>query len=232
MLFIPLGFNEPLVGEIRKLGPRAKRYSWAFAGNLKGSRGEMLKAFEHIPPSSVVTNTAGFMRDLPISDADVAEMYSSSHFVLCPFGSLSPDTWRIMEALEAGAIPVSVKMKGLDYFRYVFGNHPFIVADNWEHAAESVQTLLIDPPRLRAAHETVQEWYVNFTARLSADLINLLSGDSTNIQSEQFRYQKHARWNPWVRFVFWLHFRWPSVSKHMKHQVDKLHRLWVRYRPK
>lgn len=132
-----------------------------------------------------------------------------------------------MEALEAGAIPVTIKMKGLDYLRYVFGDHPFIVAKNWEEASCLVKSLLIDPVSLELQREAVVSWYRDFTERLSDDLITLARGYSSTLSSEQFRYQKRSRWNPRVRSIVWLHFRWPSLASRLRRPFDGVYRTWT-----
>lgn len=223
VFFIPCGFNEELVRCIRGLSTGDHReYLWGFVGNLKGHRQEMLAAFGEITPNSVSTNTAGFMKDMPLTDEEVALIYTSSHFVLCPFGSLSPDTWRTMEALEAGAIPVSLRMGGVDYFKFIFGDHPFIVAETWEEAAAEVQRLVANPLELAETHEQVRRWYREFTDLLSADLLNIFRGSFSDLESPQFRYQQRARWNPKVRYIFWRHFSAPRTKRTLRRTLLRL----------
>lgn len=76
--FIPVGFNEQLVEEIRvqrsERGQRRGRtLNWAFVGNVKGDREAMLLAFRYLVPGTEVTNTSGFMKNLAVADSFVAE---------------------------------------------------------------------------------------------------------------------------------------------------------------
>lgn len=147
--FIPIGFRQELVDSVRKLcPPDVRRFAWSFIGNRKGDRDHMLSVFNTITPNCQEAHSSGFMGSLPLTDDEVARVLVDSHFVLCPFGSLSPDTWRIMEALEAGAIPVTVSLHGVDYFRFIFGDHPFATADSWERAADAVAEMMSDDATL------------------------------------------------------------------------------------
>ncbi len=221
--FIPIGYNESIVRHI-SVGPaeRVRLYAWSFFGNLKGDRDQMLGVFEKIRPNRASTSQTGMLGPgLPLTDEEVADLLVNSHFVLCPFGSLSPDTWRVMEALEAGAIPVSVKMRGLDYFTFVFGDHPFVVSDSWDDAARDVANVLSDPALLAAKHAQVASWYEEFTERLSRDILAIVFEDRVRTVSEQFTYQRRARWNLRIRWAFWMHFSQPRAVRKIRHVLEK-----------
>ena len=76
--------------------------------------------------------TEKFMSDNSIPSMKAKEIYMGSWFAPCPFGYINPDTFRIMEVLEAGCIPIVQKMPFIDYYKYIFGDHPFIVIKNWK----------------------------------------------------------------------------------------------------
>ncbi|MEQ9086776.1 MAG: hypothetical protein RIE23_06185 [Pontimonas sp.] len=198
---------------------------WSFFGNRKGDRQEMLEAFEDVPNGIARLGNSGFMKNLIVTDEQVARVMLASHFVLCPFGSLSPDTWRILETLEAGAIPVSVRLGRIDYFRFVFGDHPFIVEETWEEAAQKVKHLLANPAELARSHEAASIWYSKFERNLAEDVSSILQGDYKHLVSPQFRFQAAARWNMKIRFVFWSYFHWPVFKKRFFTLLDELRTL-------
>lgn len=105
-----------------------------------------------------------------------AEICADSIFVLGPFGNLNPDTFRIMEALHRGAIPVSVKMGAIDCFKSIFRpKHPFIVGKDWEDAREQCRELLDEAATLLADQTMVERWFSKSLKNLSSDLGRILT---------------------------------------------------------
>ena len=109
-------------------------------------------------------------------------------FAPCPFGYINPDTFRIMEVLEGGCVPIVQKMLFIDYYKYIFGDHPFIVVKNWK---EINKIIIITPQILIASkkQKEVFDWYKNFKIELSKDTENILLNNSDNLDSKQFSYQ-------------------------------------------
>lgn len=223
--FIPIGYNEAIIQHLREQADgNERKLSWSFFGNIKGDRVQMLEAFAAVEPNRASTSRSGMLKDLPLSDKEVAALLADSHFILCPFGSLSPDTWRVMEALEAGAIPVSIEMEGVDYFKYIFGDHPFIVSRSWEEAANEVVAWLENPAALRKKQDDIRAWYRSFTQKLSDDVLGLLFQNRTIFASEQFKYQQRARWSVKVRWAFWKRFVRPKIMRSVWRATDLLRR--------
>jgi hypothetical protein len=81
-----------------------------------------------------------------------------SQFVLCPVGNCSLDTFRLYEALEAGAIPITLTTNiNQPYIRFVshywatlFGTHdlPWIISPSWEENVSKVRYYLNHPDAL------------------------------------------------------------------------------------
>ena len=66
----------------------------------------------------------------------------NSWFVPCPAGN-NAETYRMYEALEAGAVPVIVKEGDCDQFLQLIGRYlPLMVCDNWPHAGQLMFTLM------------------------------------------------------------------------------------------
>jgi hypothetical protein len=69
----------------------------------------------------------------------------NSWFVPCPSGN-NGETFRIYEALEAGAVPIVVQEAGMDdYFTFIGRYLPLLLAKSWEHAAQLIHTLKSEP---------------------------------------------------------------------------------------
>jgi len=204
---IPLGFHGDFADPGEDGGRRD--LSWAFAGQIKGDREKMLESLR-VAPQHLVAFTSSFADQNGLTGADVRSLYARAHFVPCPFGNVNPDSFRVMEALESGAIPMVLLFHGEDYFRFIYGDHPFLVGSTWEELASQMMGLLENPEKLSETHHDVREWYRHYTATLRSDITTLVSGSPMNLAGEQWPLQRRARFNPRVRLLFWWHFTaWP-----------------------
>lgn len=141
---------------------------WSFAGYLKKSdRTLICKLFEEFKPY-FVHETQGFHTGI-LEPEKYKEIMCQSKFVLCPIGNCSLDTFRIYEALEAGAIPVTLYtnvnqpfIRHLsNYWEHIFGKGPlpFLVNYSWEHNVIVMKQLLANPEIYkRVQYETIQFW--------------------------------------------------------------------------
>lgn len=204
---LPLGFNPELVGLNKGPSQKVKRvHAWGFVGEVKQNREKVLQLFEDLEPHALFRANK-FNDPAGLRGGELYDTYERCHFVLCPFGNRSPDSFRVMEALEAGAIPVTVAFLGYDHNRFVFGDHPFVVGKDWCHAKHLVEDLLDNPDKLKAKQEQTQTWYREFIESLDADLERILSGSRRSLLvSTQFRYQRRARWNIILRVRYLLHY--------------------------
>lgn len=204
---IPLGFHGDFADPGEDGGRRD--LSWAFAGQIKGDREVMLESLR-VAPQHLVAFTSSFADQNGLTGADVRSLYARAHFVPCPFGNVNPDSFRVMEALESGAIPMVLLFHGEDYFRFIYGDHPFLVGSTWEELASQMMGLLENLQKLSQTHHDVREWYRHYTATLRSDITALVSRRPTNLAGEQWPLQRRARFNPRVRLLFWWHFTaWP-----------------------
>ena len=103
-----------------------------FSGALKGrllsdERQQMVSAIQSRQLPFLVNETPGFAQGLgPVA---YAAYLSMSRFGLAPSGD-SPETIRLYEVLEAGAIPIMIKSPFVTASD-ALGNPPFVVLDNW-----------------------------------------------------------------------------------------------------
>lgn len=144
-------------------------YLWSFAGYLKKSdRTQICQLFHRFQPYHLF-ESMGF--NTGIMDAPTYSMIlRQSKFVLCPIGNCSLDTFRLYEALEAGAIPVTLYSNVnqpfiryiSNYWEHIFGKNtylPFIVNPTWEQNVKTLQYLLENTVIYeRIQSEIVQFW--------------------------------------------------------------------------
>lgn len=172
VVFFPLGWTKDFAGPPNQFTGQ-RTHLWSFCGATKASRTEMLQEFSAVN-GGFVHLSSGWNAEDQLPPSEVKKVYSDSVFVLCPFGNAHFDTFRIMEALQAGAIPVVTKFLGRDFARYTFGDHPFLVAENWTEAAEKLRGLSDDPTRLQEYQARVQAWYQNYLHSLQEKIRRIL----------------------------------------------------------
>jgi hypothetical protein len=204
---LPLGFKSGFF-ETQK-SPEAfsfRKLVWCFVGELKNHRVEMLNAFNKVRPHYVHL-TKGWNSDAGFTVNQMRSLYGRSNFALCPHGWINPDSFRVMEALENGSIPVTVKFRGIDYFRYVYGDHPFVVGNTWHEAAKLVKDLMNLPDELTRKRNSLNSWYLNFKKQLASDVAGIIQNERSCQLSKQFQYQKEGAKNDNLSISFDWHFR-------------------------
>lgn len=130
-----------------------RRYAWSFAGTLKGRRAHLLSALKVVRPNQVFLNNA-------LDKREMASLYGSSYFVLCPRGYVNLDSFRHYEASLAGAIPIVVgTLRELNETFGSFGEvPPWVMAPTPLKAIRKVRTLLRNPVSLRRRQADLLLW--------------------------------------------------------------------------
>ena len=115
---------------------------WFFAGQVTHERRqECVKILRGMQYGTLV-ETEGFTQGL--QPADYYDALKRAKVAPCPSGPLTPDTFRLYEALEAGCLPVvdrtpiSVKQ---GYWARVYGHVPFPVVDSWSELPAIIKNL-------------------------------------------------------------------------------------------
>jgi hypothetical protein len=186
---IPPGFKTGFLNhESVDLG--AKDLVWCFAGQVKSNRKKMLGEFARLTPYRAhLTGQWNDPKGLDVED--MRRLYARSIFVPCPVGYQNPDSFRVLECLEFGCIPVVLSFLGEDYFRFVYGDHPFVIASTWAKATAEIRGLLADPASLQARQRALVDWYARYKRDLALDVRDILLGARHDaLRSRQFHYQK------------------------------------------
>jgi hypothetical protein len=174
------------------LVPQERDLHWFFAGQVTHERREQCVAAletsrslwgtptNKMPPEAPITSilikTQSFGAGL--SHESYYDFMRRALIVPCPAGPATPDSFRMAEALEAGAVPV-LDAYALDkvegYWDIVFPDHPFFVIQDWEKEWGPVsKEILSDWERhARAAQYFWQKYKLNFRQSLVKDMISL-----------------------------------------------------------
>jgi hypothetical protein len=180
---VPLG---PAVGPEPALGLRAssltplsdREHSVTFIGNLVTTRFAAARHLSPFPDSFVhTTGTADESRDV-LSPEEYLGKLEKSSFVACPMGNVNLETFRVYEALEAGAVPIVETRPGFDYFRALLGDHPLPSVTRWSQAPELLERLLGDVPALNDLGSVVRRWWTETTREVRASVLGAVRSDS------------------------------------------------------
>lgn len=143
-VWLPVGYTpatRPTLATLDGPGPRDR--CWMFAGQVAHPRRrEAQQAMGRVADGDWVT-TGGFLQGDP---PDVyTRRLAGVRFVPCPAGIITPDTFRVWETLEAGAVPLADRHAGEwdvpgDYWERLCGP-PFPIVDNWGDVPDLVAAL-------------------------------------------------------------------------------------------
>lgn len=152
--------------------------NWFFAGQITHGRREQMAEQLRESDDGRLVETEGFTEGLQPEEY-FREMTSAS-VVPCPAGPISPDNFRLFEALESGCVPIAdskSEHRGEGFWDLVFGQKPpFPVIDEWEHLPQVMEDTLTKWPRLVNRTQAFWQWYKRRVALQMSDDIQELSG--------------------------------------------------------
>lgn len=218
IITIPVGYQTGYFQE-KEVETGRRKYIWTFFGQIYSSRKIMINKLLTLEPN-YKHQSKSFMSEDILQPQDTIKIYRESIFAPCPFGYINPDTFRVMEVLEGGCIPIVSKFRSIDYYKYVFGDHPFLVINNWNEAIEKMEEYLKDDELLIKKQNEIQTWYKSFKKNLKFDIENFIFKQNYNPISSQFHYQSKAKYNLKVKFIF---IYWFKIKQHVFfYKIEKL----------
>jgi len=123
-------------------------FTVSFAGNIHHSfRKDFVQAFSNVEPKKLHLTYDGFNSASGLDLHAYRSLMNQSKYVLCPIGHCNIDCFRIYEALEAGAVPITLNATHMQRWLY------------WD--------TLIDAPVPWIAKLSIQECYDELQKRLS-----------------------------------------------------------------
>ena len=202
---VPIGFQSGFLNAKTSL---EKKYIWSFIGQIYGNRKDIFNLLNDVKPN-LLFKTDNFMSDSGMSVNEMTKIYNQTIFSICPFGYINPDSFRVMEILESGCIPIVKKFLNVDYFKYVFGDHPFIVINDWKDAKAKINFYMSDDQLLKTKQKEVTDWYVKYKDDLSKDIENILNDKKNETRSIQFKYQveNNKSLSLRIKYEYWFSYR-------------------------
>jgi len=167
VLFIPLGFKSGFINKNKNLS-KIKEYEFAFIGQPKSDREELLSIIEQM--DNVFIHKTNSWNCLTSLTQDMCiSIYNKTKFVPCPMGWVHPDSFRLMECLESGSIPILKNYNNLDYFIKVWGESPIPVVNSWDEIGEYYNMKL---DKYNELYDNIFEWYHKFKYELTLKVQN------------------------------------------------------------
>jgi len=149
-LRLPTGFrcDTRSTLQVARSVSRARDYVWSFAGQVQHEfRRECVRQAQALTrPGHLFVSNKGFASGYPYQE--YVDILLRSQTVLCPAGSDSPDSFRVYEALEAGALPICDRRmptwsKEQDYWQFLWGEQPpYPVVDHWSELPEVLNSVV------------------------------------------------------------------------------------------
>jgi hypothetical protein len=150
---------------------------WFFAGQINHQRRQdCIAALNVTGGESVLWPTQGFGQGLPHDE--YIQWMNRTKIVPCPSGPATPDSFRMAEALECGAIPIidaqSLNPATVGFWNVVLPQHPLPLIIDWSTLPKIIEGILADYERIhREIHFWWKRYKLDMRQWLAKDLITL-----------------------------------------------------------
>lgn len=165
----------------------SRYYHWSFAGNAHTEdRLSCITPFRKLIPYHVHTTHGGFNSSSGLSVKEYRALMNDSKFVICPIGQGNLDSFRVYEALEAGAIPIvlastEVQPYQPSYWHAIFpwmrvSPIPMLIHRNWEDAANTMTHLLQNKQAYEEVYNNLLKFWEDAKTIWGVTLANYCAG--------------------------------------------------------
>jgi hypothetical protein len=168
--YVPLGFKSGFLNTNNSDIPQNKTIDMCFIGQSKSDRNELIDTISKFDFKFLhLTNSWNCSTSLSVMEC--RDVYKQTKFSPCPMGFVHADSFRIMESLESGSIPILKNYNNLEYFTKVYGHSPILIVNSWE---EIINYNKIPNNLYSELYNDILIWYSNFKINLSLNIKQLL----------------------------------------------------------
>jgi len=168
----PLGYTPQTRSELRKIGYQKKTLPYFYSGQINHIRRQQLQdvlvKYDH--GRQYFFPTDGFAKGM--NPEGYFQMMSRATAVPCPPGNVTQDSFRVYEALEAGAVPIvdrfSAQGEG-EYWEKMFPDAPFPILSSYQELPELIEKC--QDPMLR---NKVFAWWIGKKMKLRQQMKDIL----------------------------------------------------------
>lgn len=170
--YLPLGpaarceCTGPREGSAATISWPDRKFLWSFAGDVKNKphREVALRAFSGLR-RGFTHQVQGFHSTEKLGAENYCAVLRESVFSLCPSGGINPETFRLYESLDAGAIPLML-FRERNYINHLFGgSSPLLAFENWAEARNFVERIESDAIELGVIRNAIREWWTSWRLR-------------------------------------------------------------------
>lgn len=140
-----------------------KDLDWFFAGQITHSHREACAAAcRTIPGGGFIIETRGYTQG--IGKEEYNRCMNRARFIPCPSGPTSPDSTRVWESLQCGAVPIldaSSPNREPGFWDECIPGHPFILMTEWSDLPFTLKTLLAD---CESYQRKISDWWEGYKA--------------------------------------------------------------------
>jgi hypothetical protein len=169
VITVPLGYKGGFNKKKPLLKYSEKKYDFCFVGQLKSDRMEVLTHMQKYN-KKYVHLTKKWNCPTALNSDELYKIYSETLLIPCPMGSYNYDSFRICEALESGSIPVVKIYDDINYFKFIFGDNPIPIVNEWSELDNLYKKIILNPDDEILKINT---WYLDFKNKLKIKLYNL-----------------------------------------------------------
>jgi hypothetical protein len=151
----------------------------------------MVAEFRRIAPHHLALYDSRRQKVRPATESEYKDILRASVFAPCPMGNVMLETFRLYEALEAGAIPLLSRRLFMPYHDRVIPGHPIPAFTRWAAACRFANRLLADPAALDALQARLMAWWRDYKSRLQSETCHFVA------QGFEGRFRADlAEWRP------------------------------------
>lgn len=142
----------------------ARPFEWFFSGQITTPRrremAETLKRVAETSNSLVFNETDGFTKGMPHDE--YYRNFASAKVAIAPTGAVTPDSFRLYEALEAGCVPIADDISSVydseGFFKMLYSDAPFPILKDYNDLPGYIEDALRGWP-MNA--NKIYEWWQN-----------------------------------------------------------------------
>jgi hypothetical protein len=164
--YLPAGYSLNASSLIHK---RTKTFDWMFGGQVTHrSRVECVEQLRKLT-GGYLLETEGFTQGMPLGE--YLDILAHAKLAVCPNGTVSPDTMRLYDALEANCVPI---VESPDFFHKILGDFPFPIANNWGELPQLIEMWKDNPSMATECKDWWHSYKQGLINRIEDDLWNLI----------------------------------------------------------
>lgn len=159
--WLPIGYPPHI--ELKSETAPVKRLDMFYAGQVNHKdREEMIEKLKCMNVWGEIYPTGGFSQGL--DRKEYIDKMSEAKVIPCPKGNISPDSFRLYEALECGAVPVA---QYPDFWHKIFRTYEFPAISNKDQWNGYIEDAIRLYPKL---NNKVQAWWIREKQRIRKEL--------------------------------------------------------------